>query len=65
MIIHNDRQELQKALQYVEEELKKYNLNRREAMLAEVGSQVQCNMVDNIFIPLVYGGNFRKEVHRQ
>ena len=33
MIIHNDRQELQKALQYVEEELKKYNLNRREATM--------------------------------
>lgn len=33
MIIYNDRQELQKALQYVEEELKKYNLNRREATM--------------------------------
>ena len=34
-------------------------------MLAEVGSQVQCNMVDIIFISLVYGGNFRKELQGQ
>ena len=33
MTIQNDRQELKKALQYVEEELKKYNLKRREATM--------------------------------
>lgn len=33
-------------------------------MLAEVGSQVQCNMVDNIFNSLIYEENFRKELQR-
>ena len=33
MIIQNNREELGKALQYVEDELKKYNLKSREATM--------------------------------
>lgn len=46
MIIHNDRQELQKALQYVEEELKKYNLNRREATMTMLMAEAMLGRIE-------------------
>lgn len=49
MIIHNDRQELQKALQYVEEELKKYNLNRREVTMTMLMAEESLDVYDESY----------------
>ena len=34
MIVRNDKNELKQALDYVDAEIKKYNLNKRDAMMA-------------------------------
>lgn len=39
MIIHNDRQEIEQALNYVEEGLKKYNLNKRDITMATLTAE--------------------------
>lgn len=39
MIIHNDRQEIEQALNYVEEGLKKYNLNKRDVTMATLTAE--------------------------
>ena len=39
LIIHNDRQEIEQALNYVEEGLKKYNLNKRDITMATLTAE--------------------------
>lgn len=39
MIIHNDRQEIEQALNYVEEGLKKYNLNKRDVTMVTLTAE--------------------------